>query len=215
MPDPQPISRLLLEASTPVVTDPSETLAKRVLKHNWRFEPFHPELSTVLDTVKRFCTDVLRHKEPYWLTLLGPSGIGKTLLLKQAFKILDAGGDGWPIPLHDGRGSERRATCAHIVPAKDLEDYRSPRYYAGLDLVYVEDIGSGVGLEKGAGAVLRSRVAELLQLRSLKWTMLCANLSRTEISQQIDGRIASRLKRDGSRLFEFSRNVPDFSDLSR
>lgn len=99
---------------------------------------------------------------------------------------------------------------AHILPAEDLQDYRAPRDYARYDLIYIEDIGSGGDLAKGSGSVLRSRVAELLQLRSGKWTMLDANLYRREIETQIDGRIASRLKRDGSWCIEVPQEVPDF-----
>jgi hypothetical protein len=37
-------------------------------------------------------------------------------------------------------------------------------------------------------------------------------LYRREIEQQIDGRIASRLKRDGSWMVEVPMEVPDFWD---
>lgn len=99
---------------------------------------------------------------------------------------------------------------AHIIPAVDLQDYKAARDYARYDLVYVEDIGSGASMDKGAGAIARSRIAELLQLRSGRWTMLDANLYRREIETQIDGRIASRLKRDGSWMVEIPQEVPDY-----
>ncbi|WP_395753794.1 hypothetical protein [Prosthecobacter sp.] len=85
----------------------------------------------------------------------------------------------------------------HALPS-DLHDFRAARDYAKYDVIYIEDIGSGATLDKGAGAVTCSRIAELLQLRSGQWTLLDANLYRREIETQIDGRIASRLKRDGS-----------------
>ena len=55
---------------------------------------------------------------------------------------------------------------AEAAAELDLADYRAPRDYAGYDLIYIEDIGARTDLERGAGAVTRSRVAELLQLRS-------------------------------------------------
>jgi hypothetical protein len=58
--------------------------------------------------------------------------------------------------------------------------------------------------------VLRSRIAELLQLRSGKWTLLCANLTIEEVASRLDGRIASRLRRDGSWLVKIGDEVPDF-----
>ncbi|WP_397382821.1 hypothetical protein [Prosthecobacter sp.] len=140
-----------------------------------------------------------------WLSLLGPSGVGKTHILKQALQCLKA--SPWRIKTPTG---QRGPQIAHIVPATDLQDFAAPRDYAKYDLIYVEDVGSGADQTKGAGAVLRSRIAELLQLRSNRWTMLDANLYRREIEQQIDGRIASRLKRDGSWMVEIPQEVPDF-----
>lgn len=173
----------------------------------WRFEVYHPGLAAVLPAVQGFCSAVLRREQPRrWLSLLGPSGVGKTHLLKQAFACIGAA---WRLPTRTGwRGPQ----MAHLVPALDLADYRAPRDYAGYDLVYIDDIGSGAAVDKGAGAVTRSRVAELLQLRSNQWTMLDANLYRKEIDAQFDGRIASRLKRDGSWMVEISQEVPDFWD---
>ena len=48
------------------------------------------------------------------------------------------------------------------MPARDLDTYTAARDYAAFDLVYVEDIGAGQFGEKGAGAVIKSRLAELL-----------------------------------------------------
>lgn len=171
----------------------------------WRYEVYHPGLAEVLPAVQAFCGAVLSREPPRrWLSLLGPSGVGKTHLLKQALECVRRH---WRIPTATGwRGPE----VAHLVPAVDLQDYRAPRDYARHDLVYIEDIGSGSTMDKGAGAVTRSRVTELLQLRSGKWTMLDANLYRREIEAQIDGRIASRLRRDGSWLVEIGPEVPDF-----
>ncbi len=204
-------------ASTPPVDTGAldSPLHKRVRNKQWRFEAYHPALRTILPSVQRFCSDVLRNRQPYWLTLLGPSGVGKTLILKQALSLLHSGGDGWPIRKYHADGtlkSEHGGTCEHCIPAEDLDDYRAALAWSRLDCVYVEDIGSGAGLEKGSGAVIKSRITELLQLRTGKWTMLDANLSRAEIAEKIDPRIASRLKRDGSVLIEIPGDVPDYSD---
>lgn len=68
------------------------------------------------------------------------------------------------------------------------------------------------GTGAGAGAVTRSRIIELLQLRSQRWTMIDANLYRGQIATQLDARIASRLKRDASWLCEIPQEVPDYWD---
>ena len=115
----------------------------------------------------------------------------------------------WP----DGTRSGRTRQHAHLIPALHLDSFQAPRDYAAFDLIYVEDLGSGAGLgDKGSGAVLRSRIAELLQLRTGKWTLACANLSRAEIAEKLDPRIASRLARDGSVFLEIPPEVPDFAE---
>lgn len=178
----------------------------------WRFDIYHPGLAPVLPAVQAFCSAVIRSEAPRrWLSLLGPSGVGKTHVLKQALACLrSATARGlWKIPTTTG---QRSPQVAHLIPAVDLNDFRAARDYARYDLIYIEDIGSGAALDKGAGAVTRSRIAELLQLRSNKWTLLDANLYRREIHEQLDGRIASRLKRDGSWMCEVPAAVPDFWD---
>ncbi len=185
----------------------------------WHYETYHSGLQPVLPAVQAFCSAILHHQEPRrWLSLLGPSGVGKTHVLKQA---LDCVRRHWRIKTTTGW---RGPTAAHIIPAQDLGDWKAAQDYARHDLIFIEDIGAGADLSKGPGAVTRSRIAELLQLRSNRWTMLDANLYRGACSGQcppgrctcpnivnvFDGRIASRLKRDGSWLIEIPSEVPDF-----
>lgn len=183
--------------------------AKHFDVHEWHpdYESYHTGLDKVLPAVREFCSAILNHEQPRrWLSLLGPSGVGKTHILKQALRFLETPGR-WKVKTRTG---ERSPQVAHIIPAVDLTDYTAARDYAKYDLIYIEDIGAGATQDKGAGAVTRSRIMELLQLRSGKWTMLDANLMRRDIASQLDGRIASRLKRDGSWMVEIPQEVPDF-----
>lgn len=215
----QTIAQLLRTgaASTSPNASPADGVAvaelhPHVASWPWRFEVYHPGLAEVLPAVMAFCSAVIRREPPKrWLSLLGPSGVGKTHILKQALACLEsAAARGlWKIPTLTG---QRSPQVAHLIPAVDLKDFRAPQDYARYDVIYIEDIGSGAALDKGAGAVTRSRIAELLQLRSGKWTLLDANLYRKEIHEQIDGRIASRLRRDGSWMVEVPMEVPDFWD---
>lgn len=179
----------------------------------WEFQTF-PGLEDVLPAVKAFCAAALENQEPRWLTLLGPSGIGKTFILRQALRFLRRN---WALDIKttwpDGSTTGKLREFAHVIPERDLTDYRAPKEFAEFDVVFVEDIGSGSGLsERGSGAVLRGRIASLLQLRSRKWTLLDANMSRGEIAERLDPRIASRLNRDGSTYLELSADIPDFAD---
>jgi chromosomal replication initiation ATPase DnaA len=171
----------------------------------WNWQAYHQGLKPVLPAALAFRAAVLAREEPKrWLTLLGPSGVGKTHLMAQLFaelsrKMRIKTSTGW-----------RGAQAAHIIPAVDLQDYRAPRDYAGYDLLYIEDIAAGSDDRAGAGAVLRSRVVELLQLRSNKWTLLDANMTVADVASRLDARIASRLKRDGSWLVQIPDDVPDY-----
>lgn len=180
-----------------------KTIAAACERFCW--QPYHEGLGDVMPAAMQFRQAVLDNIKPArWLTLLGPSGCGKTHLLKQLFREL---ADSMRIKTATGW---RGAQAAHIIPAEDLTDYQAPRAYGAYDLLYVEDIASGADSRAGAGAVLRSRVAELLQLRSGRWTMLCANLTVGEVASTLDSRIASRLRRDGSWLVVIPETVPDF-----
>lgn len=182
--------------------------------HAWDFEVYHDALHPVYEAARAFCSAALEGGTQRWLTLLGPSGVGKTHLLRQVFRFLR---QHWRLEVKtrwpDGTCSGRTRQHAHLIPALDLDTYQAAREYAKFDLIYLEDMGSGVGLgDKGSGAVLRSRMAELMQLRSSKWTLACANLSRGEIAQHLDPRIASRLGRDASVFIEIPAEVPDYAD---
>lgn len=200
---PIPISAALKKMAAP-----KPSMHDAAADHNWNYETYHAGLKPVLPAVRDFCSAVLNREQPRrWLSLLGPSGVGKTHILKQALAFLEEPGR-WRVKTTTGFRSPQ---VAHIIPAKDLTDYKAANDYARYDLIYIEDIGAGAAnADKGAGAVTRSRIMELLQLRSGKWTMLDANLMRRDIASQLDGRIASRLKRDGSWMVEIPQEVPDF-----
>lgn len=206
------LARLTLQADTN-----SRAFAEReplpicdlAAKHPWKYATYHPDLKDVFPSAVQFASDVLSRAEPYWLTILGPSGIGKTFMLGQVFRFLRRYEAAWKIRTSTGT---RLPSMAWLKPADDLTDYAAPRDYSHRDLCYIEDIGAGSGLDKGSGSVLAGRIAELLQLRTGKWTLIDANLSREEIANKIDPRIASRLKRDGSVLLQIPDSVPDFND---
>lgn len=192
--------------------DIPERIAAKIKAFPWRFVAYHPELEAVQREALLFAADVLAGRPKRWLSLLGPSGIGKTLTNTDLLRFLERHWTRIVTRRHeDGSTSGRTPQMAHIVPARDLDTYTAARDYAAFDLVYVEDIGSGQFSDKGAGAVIKSRLAELLQLRTGKWTLLDANMHRSEVSTQLDSRIASRLRRDGSVCLEISDEVADFN----
>ena len=183
--------------------------AQRILNQHLKYRVYHPALAQVPVEAARFMDAVLAEERPRWFSLLGPNGCGKTFTNKQICKLL---AKWWRVPKYNGR---HIPWIAHIQPAADLNDFKAAREYADADLVFIEDICAGDVSEKGASAVVRSRVAELLQLRSGKWTIFDANLYRGQIADMLDPRIASRMRRDDSVCIEIQANVPDFSDTPK
>lgn len=178
----------------------------------WRFDVYHDALAPVLPEAKRFLVEVLEGRCRRWLSILGPSGIGKTFIHAQILKFAEQKWRRVVTKRHeDGSTSGRTPQIARVIPSVDLDTYTAAREYAQFDLVYVEDIGAGEFGDRGAGAVTRERLKNLLQLRTGKATLVCSNLMRDGIADQLDPRIASRLKRDGSVCIELPMEVPDFN----
>lgn len=180
----------------------------------------------MLEEAIRFCSSVLNGDEPRWLSFLGPSGVGKTYLLMQVLTFLQSAASTtkehgtleetfyqrkvWSIKTKTGA---RWPTLGIVRASRDLDDYKAAKEFAeNFDLVFIEDLAAIRDIEKGSGAVTRARLAELLQLRTNRWTLLDANLSIAEIEEVFDGRIASRLQRDTSVCVEIPDDVPDYSD---
>ena len=185
-----------------------------VRRFGWAWDSYTPTHAEMLTAAACFASDVLERGEPHWLSILGPSGVGKTHVLRQTFNLLRKAASErvWRVWTAEGRSEPGwgTPTTAHIIPNADLDDYQAPRDFAKLDLVYIEDIGAGSSqTDKGAARVVRDRIMELLQLRSRKWTLLDANLYRRDLEQHFDGRIASRLTRDGSVMIEVPETTPD------
>lgn len=207
----QVLPATLMQAGIPA--GPERKVSQWVNARSWRFEEYDARLAPVMPAVKRFATDVLWHRRqpdvlPYWLTILGPSGIGKTLILQQLYRTLANNTERWPILTDPTNGSEREAQCAHVTAGQDLEDHRAPREYGRYELIYLEDYGATSG--KGAGAVTLDRSTELLLYRPKRWTIIDANMSFAELGG-IAPRVASRLLRDGSILLEIPKDVPDYN----
>lgn len=173
-----------------------------VARHAWEYENYTSTHGLALAAATRFVSAAFKREEPRWLTLLGPSGVGKTHLLRQTLKLCHR--------LIDVAGWPRSLSVARVVPSRDLDTWTAPKDYAEeFDVVFVEDIASG---ERGAAKVVKDRILELLQLRSRKFTLIDGNFSGLgEVEEHFDGRIASRLRRDLSECIIFPPETPDFS----
>lgn len=161
-----------------------------------------PELEKSLCEAKRLCLEMASADKPArWLTLLGKSGTGKTMLAKKikAFfaKHLDylqdernERGEMWT-----RRGGFKQ--WVDIVGAMLTGDYTGFPQLKRDWFVAIDDIGVE---NPNIRALALSKLYEVLNARLGLWTVITANLSYEDIGNNLDQRIASRLIRDGSVL---------------
>lgn len=166
---------------------------------------------------ERFTLGMLCSRPPHWLSYLGTSGAGKTMLAKWIKGVFRQNLD-WQIdwPATEATKTDSRPhgrimrhrggyqTWANV--ARDLRngEYRKFDDLCDLTFLVVDDIGAEHGSE-----FVNSKLYELCSRREQKWTVFTANLSLSDIEQRIDARIASRMIRHGSVVVDV--NVPDFN----
>lgn len=174
------------------------------------FNDFKPlgdqQLVAMLRAANQFARDMLDKKAPYWLSLLGTSGAGKTMLARAITKIFrhqikdtiisetetrivraSGGFKAWPILINEVRDGEHRMF-------QDICD----DYFVCLD-----DIGA-----EHTSPFSLSKLYQFFNAREKKWTVFTANLSLQQLGD-IDTRIASRMIRNGSVVVDV--DVPDYN----
>lgn len=156
---------------------------------------------------------------PYWVTLLGVPGSGKTMLtcdtFNEARKYRDAATANHPQQMGIYNERSRRpyyrmideATFAKLLLTD--EQYDLPEYLAHEWLIAYDDLGS----KRDAKGLLADALMRLANQRLGKWTIWNSNLSLGDIASRIDGRISSRLIRDRNKLITLT--APDYADRAR
>lgn len=168
-------------------------------------------LEKLLTAARSFASDFqrLNHK-PRWLSLLGSSGAGKTMLAKIVLSEARAFAQRSPYVIQTAIEQRVRRVKFGTWPkmAKRLRqgDYDIMDEFKTAWLAIVDDIGAEHDAKSG---FIPAELYDLLNERLGRWTLFTSNLSMDEIAEQIDGRIASRLRRDGSTVVEVQ--VPDFA----
>lgn len=166
---------------------------------------------------ERFTLELLGHLPPRWITFLGTSGAGKTMLARWINAVFKQYLD-WKI---DWPATERTKTetnpygtiirdrgqfvwWAKIARLMREGEYRVLDDLCQLSFLVVDDIGA----EHGSDFV-NSKLYELCSRRERKWTVFTGNLSLGDIEKRIDARIASRMIRHGSVVVDVA--VTDFN----
>jgi DNA replication protein DnaC len=156
-----------------------------------------PQLKDMLDAVNEFVADWFdedtRPAEPYWLTLLGPSGIGKSHLARQLSDLART----LPIREHPTLTSGVRF---EFWPST-LEKLRDGKYFlikelTDCNILFLDDPAA----ERDPTGFAADVLYRILEGRRNKWTMITSNATPEEIAARLDTRIMSRLGRGRNKV---------------
>lgn len=154
---------------------------------------FHSESAGAVSAVLTFL-DSTNAADGKWCALTGVSGVGKTMLARSSHKYLKS------------RGVESRfMRWITIVDYMRRGDYGVIDHICDAKVLFVDDIGAGYET-----ALSKAKILEIAERRMGKATFWTSNLTLQQIAEQVDVRVASRMVRDGNRVFEF-RDCPDWS----
>lgn len=159
----------------------------------WGFQTYgDAKLETLLAAADRFLRDLEYGVGPYWLSLLGPSGIGKTHLAKRIFRECftrlrfychECGATLSAMPMWiDWRKASDRMKEGEFGWIDDVCD----AWFVAID---------DVGAEHDPSKMAASKLDRILNSRLGKWTVITSNLDLEGIARQLDPRIASRMRR--------------------
>lgn len=164
-----------------------------------------------------FIDDLFNNRTPRWLSLLGTSGSGKTMLAKRIaslFRKHRLGEIDWPrteATREIGMGKIIRWTGGFMSWGKAVNRMLDGNYgfiedLREYDFFAIDDIVSEYQKLRELSA---SKLYDVLESRLGKWTVITANLGLQAIGNILDPRIASRMIRNNSVIVDV--DVPDFN----
>lgn len=202
--------KTMTEATAEGLRNLATTLKSRTnAESRWspKLDAHEPSLQQAAADVSRFVSDIAAGAIPYWLTLTGIPGSGKTMLARQIYAESKKYNPGeaslWVPERQTGalRDSDRRPYCIWLdatVFARKLKegDYNLPESYGTDFLVVFDDLGAS----RDKTDFVPEAIYRLASTRLRQWTVWTTNLTVQEIKDRLDPRIASRLLRDDNKF---------------
>lgn len=160
-----------------------------------------PKMEKIVETVSQFVRDMRDGKEPYWLSMLGTSGIGKTMMAKRVWRWHLKCGLFFAKTVDDKGGLKEiqypRQWCFWPTLAGEL--HGNSGYGELNDLREAEfSIFDELGGERDKSGHVTDCLVRTLSARVGRWTMITSNRTLADVQREIDTRISSRMIRDGS-----------------
>lgn len=173
------------------------------------YEPSLVAASNLVERVARYADS--QHQgmaiNPFWLTLSGDCGCGKTMLARQLFEAMHqfnpGNGSLWVAGSGFRAERNRRPECVFLKYAEFAtrcrEDFGYAEYLRSDFLVVIDDLGA----TRDPSNFVADQLYRLCEVRLGKWTVFTTNLTLMEVGQ-IDKRIASRMIRDGNQFLKIT-----------
>jgi len=176
------------------------------------FEPFRTlndsQLIQMKAAARSFAFDMITgNTSPYWLSLLGTSGAGKTMLAKIVSRLFRCNKHGAVVAETPSRiwyANGGFIKWATLVQWMREGDWRAFDDVSRDWFVCVDDLGA-----EHATDFSRAKLYEMFDRGENKWRIWTANLSLQEITDRIDARISSRMLRNNSIVLDV--DVPDYN----
>jgi DNA replication protein DnaC len=149
---------------------------------------------------------------PFWLSILGSSGAGKTHLAKRIYNWHQACGrfetqvkpseSGMPEIIYPREWCNWTKLASRL---KGNDGYERLKELEDASFVVIDEIGA----TRDVSGHVTDCLANLLSARVGKWTIITSNLTLGDVQRSVDTRVASRMLRGGSLVVDV--NVRDYN----
>jgi hypothetical protein len=233
--DARPISELVGPALSTLVTrmPPAPAIIEMAQAWDWQWllvgnetAEEKADLARMLDEAQKFVAGIVAGEDPRWLVLLGPSGNGKTHLAERIANWIRRYGPTMYERNHRAKiDPQKQDYLAGYVYAQEgrvlvkwgtlIEEARSRdfhRYQRACKDYYkvIDDLGvNSMNPDGKATPFAIQTIAEVLDRRLRRWTVITSNFTRKQFADEFDVRISSRLMRGNNVIVES--DVRDFA----